>query len=336
MMLFWGLLFFNCAPKEKLEYTIAKSYALEGNGFWDYLAIDEKTDRLFVSHANITQVLNTETGELIGTIPNTNGVHGIALNYPFNKAFISCGKDSSVQVIDLTTLEPITKIKTQGANPDAILNDTYSNQVFVFNGGSEDATVINAETDSIIGTIALPEKPEFSVTDGKGKVFVNIEDKGLITVINTSTLKVENSWSLAPGEEPSGLAIDLDQQHLFAVCSNKKMIVLNAVNGKLIQVIDIGEGSDGCGFDPKLKRAYSSNGEGTLTIIQEVEDGSYRILQTLNTQVGGRTLGLNKKTHRIYIPTAEFGPAPSPTKENPNPWPTILAGTFKVLKISPK
>lgn len=335
ILLFLGLLFFNCVSKEKTEYKIAKTYNLEGNGFWDYLAIDEKTDRLFVSHAMVTQVLDTKNGKLIGTIPNTNGVHGIALNYKNNKAFISCGKDSLVKVIDLTTLKFIKNIKTLGVNPDAILNDTFSDQIFVFNGGSKNATIINAKTDSILGYIALSGKPEFAVSDGKGKVFVNIEDKSLVSLINAKTLKVENSWSLSPGEEPSGLAIDLEKQQLFSVCSNKKMIVMNALNGKLVQTIAIGDGSDGCAFDSKLKRVYSSNGEGTLTIVQQEASGSYSVLQTLTTKKGGRTLGLNKTTHHIYIPTAAFGPAPKPTKENPNPWPTILPNTFKLLEITP-
>lgn len=315
-------------------YKVVNKFNLPGNGFWDYLTIDENTGRLFVSHNNITQVVDSKTGKLIGTIENTQGVHGITLDHGANKAFISCGRDGTVTVVDLRSLQFITKVKVTGIDPDAILYDEFSDRVFVYNGRSSNATVIDAKTNKVIATIPLAGKPEFSVSDEQGKVYVNIEDKALVAVINSKTLKVENEWSLAPGEEPSGLALDNETHRLFSVCSNKKMIVLDAMNGKLIKTLAIGLGTDGCAFDPEFKQIYSSNGEGTLTVVKEETPNKFVIIQTIPTSNGARTICIDKRSHHLYLPTAQFGPAPKPTQENPHPWPTILPGTFSILEIA--
>ena len=332
--LFLATGFFCFGQNETTNLRIVHRFSLSGDGGWDYLTMDENTGRLFVSHSTVTQVLDSKTGKLLGTIENTKGVHGIAIDQERNKAFISCGGDSSVSVINLTTLVLITKIKVTGANPDAILYDKASGKVFVYNGRSSNATVIDSKTNTVIATIPLAGKPEFSVSDGKGKVFVNIEDKSLITVINSRTLKVENSWSLSPGEEPSGLALDTTTHRLFAVCSNKRMVVMDAQNGQVMTTLPIGEGSDGCGFDPQLKRAYSSNGEGTLTVVQEVNSGKFTVANTVQTQKGARTICVDHQTHHIYLPTADLGPAPAATTENPYPRPAIKPGTFTILDIA--
>lgn len=318
------------------NYNIANRFSVEGDGGWDYLTVDESSSRIFISHGLVTQVIDTKNGKLLGTINDTKGVHGIALDKEDNKAFISCGRDSSVSVINLTTLELISKIKVTGANPDAILYDKFSDKVFVFNGRSSNTTVIDAKTNTVVATILLLGKPEFSVSDEKGKIFVNIEDKSLVSVINSKTLKVENNWLLAPGEEPSGLALDTKTHRLFSVCSNKKLIVMNALDGKIISTLDIGEGTDGCAFDPKLNRAYSSNGDGTVTVIQGKKKDKYHVLETIQTSKGARTICLNSNTHHIYLPTAEFEPAIKPTAEKPHPRPSIKPGTFTIIDISPK
>jgi YVTN family beta-propeller protein len=328
--------FYCFGQNESSHYRIANRFPVEGDGFWDYLIMEENTGRLFISHSSVTQVLDSKTGKLVGTIENTNGVHGIALDQEDNKAFISCGRDSSVVVVNLTTLEFITKIKVTGANPDAILYDKFSDKVFVYNGRSSNATVIDAKTNEVVATIPLAGKPENTVSDGNGKVYVNIEDKSLITVIDSRTLKVLDTWSLAPGEEPSGMALDNITHRLFSVCGNKKMVVMDAQNGEIITTLDIGEGTDGCAFDPKLKRAYSSNGEGTLTTVQEENANKFSVLNTLPTQRGARTIGLDKKTHHIYLPTAEFGPAPEATAVNPRPRPAMLPGTFMIMDVVPE
>jgi DNA-binding beta-propeller fold protein YncE len=315
------------------EYKIANRFQIEGDGGWDYLTLDESTGRLFVSHGTIVQVINVKEGKIMGTIPDTKGVHGIALAPDLNKGFISNGKDSSVTIFDLQTLNFITKVNVTGSNPDAILYDPYSQKVFAFNGRSSNATVIDANSNNVVETIPLPGKPEFSVTDGKGKVFVNIEDKSLICEINPTTLKLEQSWPIAPGEEPSGLAIDIENHRLFSVCDNKLMVIVNSDNGNIVTTLTIGEHVDGAAFDTEKKRAYSSNGDGTLTVIQEEDANTFKVIENVETQKGARTIAIDNVTHHIYLPTAQLGPPPEPTADNPHPRATIVPNTFVVLDV---
>jgi len=317
------------------EYSIVNKIHLPGEGGWDYLTVDEAGNRLFVSHGTVVQVVDFKTGQLSGTINDTPGVHGIAVAPDLSKAFISVGRNSSVKIIDLKTLAVITDVKVTGENPDAIMYDQFSKQVFVFNGRSSNATVINAVTNAVTGTIALEGKPEFPVSDGNGKVYVNIEDKSLISVIDTKTLKVDKSWPIAPGEEASGLAIDNETHRLFAVCGNKLMVVVDAITGKVVANLPIGDGCDGVKFDPGMKRAYSSNGEGTMTVVQEVDKDNFKVVETITTVGGARTLALDTRTHHIYAPTAEFNPAPAATTENPRPRRTPKPDSFYVMDIAP-
>jgi len=244
-----------------------------------------------------------------------------------NKAFISCGKDSSVLVVDLVTFKLVAKITGTGKNPDAILYDPFSKKVFTFNGRSSNSTVIDAVTLKIIATIPLKGKPEFSQADGKGKVFVNIEDKSLITIINSVTMKVEKEWSIAPGEEPSGLALDNTNHRLFSVCGNKIMVISDAIAGKVIAKVPIGDGCDGVAFDPGTKRIFASNGEGKMTVVQQVSTDEYQVLENFPTLPGARTITVNKTTHHIYLPTAELLPGEGRRQSKPN--------SFKVLDIEP-
>lgn len=308
-------------------YIISNRIHLEGDGGWDYLTVDAPNNRLFVSHSTMVQVVDLEKSTLITTIADTKGVHGIALAADLNKGFISCGKDSSVVVFDLTSYKVIERVKVTGANPDAILYDPYKKIVFTFNGRSSNSTVLDATTNKVIATIPLAGKPEFSASDKNGKVYVNIEDKSLVTVINTNTLKVENSWSLAPGEEPSGLALDNETHRLFMVCSNKLMVVMNALTGKVITTLPIGDRCDGVAFDPGTKRAFSSNGDGTMTVVQENANDTYTVVENITTQKGARTISCNPLTHKLYSPTAEF--------EAPvgNARPAFKTGTFVILEM---
>jgi len=314
------------------EYKIINKIKLEGDGGWDYLTIDEASDRLFVSHGTQVHVVDLKTGKQVGAIIKLNGVHGIAVANDINKAFISCGRDTAVVIIDLKTLEFIAKVKVSGINPDAILYDAYSHKVFTFNGRSANATVLDANTHKVVATIPLEGKPEFSVTDGKGKIYVNNEDKSSVYSINTNTLQVEKKWSIAPGEEPSGLAFDKANQRLFSV-TDKLMVISDAQNAKVVTTVPIGENVDGVAFDPAKKRAYTSNGDGTVTVVQEVNPNEFKVVENIATQRGARTIAINTKTHRIYLPTAEFGPTPEATKENPNPRPKVVPGTFTILEI---
>jgi len=319
----------------KSEYAVLNKIHLPGEGGWDYLSVDEASSRLFVSHGTVVQVLDLKTGQLAGTINETPGVHGIAIAQDLNKAFISVGRNASVKVVDLKTLALITDVKVTGENPDAIMYDQYSKKVFVFNGRTSNATVIDATTNAVVGTIALEGKPEFPVSDGNGNIFVNIEDKSLISVIDAKSLKVLKSWPIAPGEEASGLALDNETHRLFAVCGNKLMVVVDAIDGHVVANLPIGDGCDGVKFDPGMKRAVSSNGEGTMTIVQEVDKDNFKVLENINTARGARTLAIDTKTHHIYTPSAEFNPAPAATADNPRPRPSAKPGSFFVMDIAP-
>ena len=311
-------------------YKVINQIHLEGDGGWDYLNVDESASRLYVSHSSMALVVDLKTGKQVGKIPDTNGIHGIAVVTSLNKGFTSNGRDSSVTVFDLKTLEITGKIKVTGKNPDAILYDSYSQKLFTFNGGSSNATVIDPKLNKVIGTIKLDGKPEFPASDGKGKIYVNIEDKSEISVINATTLKVEKTWSVAPGEEPSGLALDNETHRLFSVCGNKLMVISDAEAGKVVTTLPIGDRCDGVAFDPSLKRAYSSNGDGTITVVQEVNKDSFKVIETIVTQKGARTIAVDKTTHHLYLPTAEFEPAPEGTRR-----PAMKSGTFVVLEVAP-
>jgi YVTN family beta-propeller protein len=311
------------------NYKIANKIHVEGEGGWDYLNVDEVNGTIFVSHATVAQAIDIKTGKLVGTIPDTKGIHGIAIANDLNKGFTSNGRDSSVTVFNLKTFEVITKIQVTGQNPDAILYDPYSQKVFTFNGRSNNSTVIDAKENKVVATIPLDGKPEFSATDGKGKIFVNIEDKSVINVINASTLKVEQHWPIAPGEEPSGLALDNQNHRLFSVCGNKLMVVIDAETGKVITTLPIGDRCDGVAFDPELKRAYSSNGEGSITVVQEENSNSFKVLETIVTQPGAKTIAINKTTHHLYLTTAEYESAP--TADNRRP--PVKPNSFQILDI---
>jgi DNA-binding beta-propeller fold protein YncE len=315
------------------NYNVVRKISLPGETWWDYLTIEPSTGRLFVSRGTMVQVVNLKDGKLITTISNTAGVHGIALAEDLGKGFISDGADSSVTVFDLKSLKTMTQIPVTGRNPDAILYDPFTQRVFTCNGRASNSTVIDAKTDRVIGTIPLSGRPEFSVSDGEGRVYINIEDKSQIDEIDPKEMKVLNVWSIAPGESPSGLAIDARNHVLFSVCHNKLMVAFNAKSGKVITTLPIDERVDGAAFDPGLMRAFSSNGAGTLTVVQEVNPDSFVVVQDLKTQAGARTVTIDSKTHRLYLPTAEFIPPPAPTADDPHPRPTIKPGSFVVLEV---
>ncbi len=321
------------AQNVKSQYKLNNAISLEGDGSWDYITMDEVNERVYVSHATQVQVVDLKTKKQIAVIKDTKGVHGIALAPDLNKGFTSNGKDSSVTIFDLKTLETKSKVKVTGAKPDAIVYDKFSNKVFVFNGKSNNATVIDATTEKVISTILFEGKPEFSVTDENGKIFVNIETKNSIAVINSTTLKVEQNWSLSPGEEPTGLALDNKTHRLFSVCGNKLMVIVNAETGKQISTLPVGDHCDGVAFDKGFKRVYASNGEGTMTIIQQENEDTYKVLETFKTQKGAKTIAVNSITNHIFLPVAEFGETPKPTADEPKPKPSIKPNTFKVLEI---
>ena len=311
-------------------YKIANKFHLEGDEKWDYLFSDDTSGRVYVSHGTMVQVVDEVKGTVIGKITGLDGVHGIAVAPALNKGFISTKNDNSVTIFDTKTFKVIKKIEVTGKSPDAIFFDSFSQKVFVFNGHSNNVTVLNAETNAIMATIALEGNPEASATDGKGKIFVNLEDASKIAVINTSTYKVENVWSIAPGSEPTGLALDNETHRLFSVCANKLMVVVDSETGKVITTLPIGEKCDGAAFDPALKCAYSSNGEGTVTVVKEVNKDSFVVSETIKTQKGAKTITLNKKTHHIFLSSADFEAQTGIAKAK------LIPNTFVVLDITPK
>ena len=308
LILFVGaFLIFNCtAHAQRANYSHYKTIHVGDQGGWDYLAIDEVNNKLYVSHSTKVLVISIDKDSVIAEIPNTLGVHGIAIDHELNKGFISDGRTNSVTAFDLKTYKVIDTLAISGTNPDAILYDPYSKKVFTFNGRSHNATVIDAASFKVLDSINLPGKPEFAVTDLHGKIYVNIEDKSEIVQFDSKTHKVLNTWSITPGEEPSGLAIDRANSLLFSVCDNKKMVVFDITKGKTIQSIPIGGGVDAVSFDPQTKLIYTSNGEGNVTIIKQLNLLTYQVIQTLPTQAGSRTMTLDVKSKKIYLSAAKF------------------------------
>ncbi|HYA25730.1 MAG TPA: YncE family protein [Terriglobales bacterium] len=312
------------------DYHLINTYKLGGEGGWDYLSLDSSSRRLYISRATHVMVIDVDTGKSVGDIPDTPGVHGIALAPELGRGFVSNGREGTVTIFDTQSLKLISKVKA-GENPDAILYDPASKRVFAFNGRSHDATAIDAATGTVAGTIKLEGKPEFAASDGKGEIFVNIEDKSQIDALDPNKLEVKASWPLAPCQEPSGLAIDRKNRRLFAGCDNKMMAVVDTDTGKVIATPAIGDGVDANGFDPGTNLAFASCGEGVLTVVKEESPTKFTVVQSVATQQGARTMALDEKTHNVAVVTAKFGPPPAPTADNPHPRRTILPDSFVVL-----
>ena len=314
-------------------YRIAHEVNLPGDDGWDYLAFEQGGHRLFVSHGTKVQVIDTDRLAVIGEIADTPGVHGIALAADLGRGYISAGRANSIVVFDLKTLARLKEIKTTGENPDAILYEPSTHRVFSFNGRGRNVTAVDATTDAVIGTIALDAKPEFAVSDGKGRIYVNLEDKSSLAVIDPQQLSVTSVWPISGCEEPSGLAIDAADQRLFAVCENKVMAVVDAASGRVLGTAPIGAGVDAAAYDSAAQLAFASCGEGVLTAVHLGASGAPQVAQSLPTQRGARTMALDERSHRIFLVTANFGPAPAATPEHPHPRPAILPGSFRLLVI---
>lgn len=289
-------------------YHLIKTVPLPGDGGWDYLAVDSVARRVYITHSTHVSVVNIDTGAIIGDITDTSGVHGVAVDPKSGHGFTSNGRDSTVTMFDLKTLKPLKQIPV-GDGPDAILFDPATRRVFTFNGKGQSSTAIDADTGSVVGTITLPGSPEFAVSDGKGHLYDNIEDKSEIVALNARTLKVEHVWPTAPGTAPSGLTMDTKTRRLFSVCDNQKLVVMDADTGKVVTTPTIGNGPDACNFDPATHLVFSPNGEdGTVTILKETTADQYQFVQTLATQRGARTMALDEKTHRILTVAAKALP----------------------------
>ena len=317
------------------QFQLAHEVPLPGDDGWDDLTFEQGGERLFIAHGTVVQVVDTQRLALVGTIADTPGVHGIALAADVGHGYISAGRANSIVVFDLKTLARLKEIKTTGDNPDAIIYDAATRRVFSFNGRGRNATVVDASTDAVIGTIALDAKPEFAVADGRGHVYVNLEDKNMLAVIDPRQLTVTQRWPIPGCEQPSGLALDRDGHKLFAGCDNKVMAVLDATSGRVLGTAPIGEGVDGARYDPQLRLAFASCGEGVLTAVRLSAAGRPAVAQSVATQRGARTMALDERSHRVFLVTANFGAPPPATAEHLHPRGAILPGTFRLLVVAP-
>lgn len=316
----------NATAQDKTGYRKIKSLPIKSAGGWDYLFAVPELNRLYVSHGNQVNIINLKTGDSTGIISNTQGVHGIAVALALNKGYTSNGKTNTVSVFDLRTNKVIATIPC-GSNPDAIFYDDFSKKIYTCNGKSEDATVIDVATDKVVATIALGAKPETAVSNGKGKIFVNAETTNEVIVIDAMTYKVVTRYKIKSGQEPTGLDIDRKTNRLFIACGgNKTMVIMDATNGDNLAKFPIG-GSDGLVFDPALKLAFASNGEGTISVVRELNADHFKLIQSIPSEKSARTITIDLKSHHLFLSAAK-------TVANPaGGYPKMVPGTFHVLEI---
>jgi len=319
-----------------VEYAVAARWVLGGSGGWDALTVDSPRHRLFLTRGTRIEVVDTESGRLVGTIPGTNSVHEVALAPELGRGYASAGRSSSITEFDYDSLAVRREVAVPGVNPDSILYESRTRRLFVFNGGSDNVVVFDAVSLAPLATVALPGKPEFAVHDGHGRVFVNIESEtGQIVAMDAGTLAVTAIWTLPGCASPTGLALDRGRHRLFSACGNRTLAVTDARTGRQLARVPIGEHPDGAAYDAVRRRVFSSNGEGTLSIVQQLSADRYAPAATLTTQRGARTMALDGQSGRVYLVTAELAPPPAPTPEEPRPRPVPVPGTFVVLVAAP-
>jgi YVTN family beta-propeller protein len=312
-------------------FHLLREFHVGGKGGWDYIAVNAAMKRLYVSHDTLTYILDETTGDSVGVIPDTRGVHGIAFATPLGKGYTSNGRANTVTVFDLATSKVKGEVKV-GTNPDAIIFEPFTGTIITCNGRSQDATILDPSADTVLATVALGGKPETPVADGAGNVYINIEDKNEVVHLVTKGWQVADRWKIGTGDGPTGLAMDRKTQRLFVGC-DKQMIVLNAQTGAVVAQLPIGDRCDGTAFDPGIGIAFASCGDGTLAMVSEVSADSFRVVANVATKRGARTLTVDETTHRVYLPTAQYEPAPAPTADTPRPRPRIVPGTFEVLEV---
>lgn len=313
-------------------YHVVDHWKIGGEGGWDYLLSDDAAHRLYVTHGSRVEVIDTTSGKSVGAITGMKSTHGVALNPNGRTGYISDGAGNAIVVFDRTSLA-VKQTVPAGTNPDGIAFEPVTGTVWAFNGRSKNVSVMDAATNQIVATIPLPGKPEFPQTDGKGSVFVNIEDHNAIVKLDATTKTAVANWPLAGCESPSGMAVDRAQHRLFSVCDGKKMAITDYLTGKVVALASIGDSPDAAGFDPKTGEAFSSNGEGTLTIIDTMKHG-FPATQTVSTAKGARTMAYDAATGRAFLSVAQFGPAPAPTASSSHPRPVPVPGTFEILVVS--
>ncbi|WLT31589.1 YncE family protein [Geothrix sp. PMB-07] len=275
-----------------------------GSGGWDYIAVNPENHHLYVSHATQMHVVDPSTHTVVTTIANTPGIHGTAFAPELSRAFLTCGGDNTVLVVDTKSFKRVATLKATGKKPDAALYEPTTKRVFIMNNGGDNITAFDAATLKTVGSIALGGAPEFAQADGQGRVFVNLEDKNAVAVIDAATLKVVAEWPLAPHATPTGMAIDVEHQRLFVGCRSKQLVVLDAASGKLLAALPIGAGVDACAFDPGTQRVFASCKDGTVAVIEAAVPDTYRVAGILKTEPGSKTMALDPSNHRIFVPAA--------------------------------
>lgn len=292
-------------------YKVVKTVPLGGEGGWDYVYVDSDARRVYISRGTHTMVMDADTYALVGDIPDTQGVHGIAIAKSLGRGFTSNGRGNDVTIFDLKTLKAIGNNVKTDANPDAIVYEPVTKRVFTFNGRGKNTTAINAADGTVAGTLALGGKPEFAAVDGKGSIYVNNEDTSELIEIDAQKITETHRWPLAPCKSPSGLSMDVKNRRLYSVCDDKVSVVVNADTGKVVATPQIGEGPDASAFDPETNTFFASCGEGILTVIHEDSPDKYTVVENVPTKRSARTMGLDLKTHNIFLPAADFDP-PAP------------------------
>jgi len=314
-------------------YRVVKKIPLKNDdGGFDYSIVDAAGRRLYVSHSTHVVVLDADSGEVVGTIPNTDGVHGIAPAPDLGRGFTSNGRAGTVTIFDLKTLKKIGEVKA-GKNPDAILYDPATKRVFAFNNDGDDATVIDGATGAVAGTISLGGAPESGVSDGAGNVWVNLEDKNELLRLDPKEMTVKQRLPLAPCQTPTGIAMDRKSRRLFIGCRSKVMAVVNADTGKVIATPAICNGVDASAFDPETMLVFHSCSDGTISVFHEDSPDTYTLVDTIPTQQGSRTMALDLKTHRIFLASNQYGPTPAPTAQQPRPRAPVIPGSFAILVV---
>ena len=314
-------------------YHLIRRVPLPGAVHWDYLAVDPSRRRLFIAHDTEVLVLDADSGRVVGRIPDTWGVHGVALAPEVGRGYTSNGRDSSVTIFDLESLQTVNRIQVTGQKPDAIVYDSVTRRVFTMNGGSANATALDAASGRVVGTIDLGGTPEFAVADGRGRLFVNLEDHDSVASFDTRTLALQSRWPVPSCNEPTAMALARKQRQLFIGCRNRILAILDADRGNEVATLPIGAGVDGVVFDSTFQRALSANGDGTLTVVAPDPSGWYSVVQTVPTAFGARTLALDPATHHVFLVTAQFQPATAGTTPGSRPQP--VPGTFTLFEYGP-
>lgn len=312
-------------------YHLLQKVSVPGDEAWDYCFVDTVGRRLYASHNSHVVVMDVDSHALVGKIEKTDGVHGITVARDLGRGFTSNGRSASVTIFNLKTLETIAEVTGTGGDPDSIIYDPPTKRVFTFNKAGKNATAIDAAAGKIVGSIDLGGETQFAASDEKGHVFVDVVDRDVVVKIDSRKLVAEERWPVAPCVGPGTMAIDRKYGRLFIGCGNKLMVVLDTKDGRVIASLPIGQGRDAAAFDTEARLAFSSNGDGTVTVIKEESPEKYSVLENVKTEAGARTMAVDSKTHKIFLPVADRGPAPPPTADNPRPRPPLVPGTFRIL-----